>query len=334
MPQRTHLLINYPKFPAPLKQALAGRGLVVVEDDRNPGPDLLRSALACVVDFGGNVKQPIKAALWRWRLARAGVPVFTWNRDAPHNNNLAGWRLGLFARLRPIDIYATHSFADERWAFAGTTLFLPNAADTALYNLRGEPGDVLARMRDPRQYRWDVSFFGALDGDRYKEARTRKAFFAALTARLDVLGIRHHFVDTTRQAMTLDEQVTLIQESVINLNFGARCDFESGQAWGLPERCFGIPACGGFLLTDRRQHNADSFEAGTHVEEFSDLDQCVEKIRQALDEFSRSRDIAEAGWRHVMRDHTYAARAATLHEALLDWHAGRRGLIAGPRPSA
>lgn len=322
--QRTHLLINYPKLPPPLKRALAGRGLVIVEDDRDPDAGLLRRTLACVVDFGGGVKHPLRALMWKRRLSRHGVPVFAWNRDAPHNNNLRAWRLGLFDRLRALDIYATHSLVDDRWRFADTVLHLPNAADTSAYNLRGEPEAVLARLRDPAQYRWDVSFFGALDGARYKEAASRQAFFGALAARLDALGIRHRFIDTTRTALLLEEQVGLIQASRVNLNFGARCDYGGFPASGLPDRCFGIPACGGLLLTDRRIHTADSFGIGRHVDEFAGLDDCVEKIRRHLDDFGRSRDMAEAGWRHVMRHHTYDNRAETVHNALLAWHAGRR----------
>lgn len=334
MPRRDHLLVNYAKFPSGLKRSLADRGIVVVNDDWHPEPELLLRTLACVVDFGGSVKRPAKSLSWRRHMAQAGVPVFTWNRDAPHNNNLAAWRLALFAHLRSVDIYATHSLGDRRWTFADTTLFLPNAADTAVYNLRGEPTDVLRRMRDPRQYRWDVSFFGALDASRYKEARKRTSFFAALAARLEASGIRFRFVDTTREPMTVDEQVELIQTSLINLNFGARCDYQSGEAWGLPERCFGIPACGGLLLTDRRTHNADSFETGNHIEEFSDVDDCVEKVRRTLADFSRSRDVAEAGCRHVLRHHTYANRAETIHRTILEWHAGRRGSITGEREYA
>lgn len=317
---RTHLLINHRKCPIPLKQALTERGLVIVENEWQPSPELLRRTLACVADFGGCVKHPFDALNWKRRLSREGVPIFVWNRDAPHNNNLRPWKLGLFNRLHLLDIYATHSLIDTRWRFADTVLFLPNAADISAYNLSGDPETVLAQLRDSSRYRWDVSFFGALDGDHCKEAMDRKRFFAALTTRLDALGIRHHFVDTLSTPLSLSEQVELIQTSRINLNFGARCDFGGFTPSGLPERCFGIPACGGFLLTDRRTHTADSLEVGQHLDDFGDMDECIEKIRYYLAHFDHNRDMAEAGWRYIMRHHTYANRAETLHRALLDWH--------------
>lgn len=324
---RTHLLINYPKFPPPLKQCLAERGIVLVENDWRPVPDLLEQTLACVVDFGGSVKHPFRALRWSWRLSRYGVPVFAWNRDAPHNNNLRPWKLALFDSLRPLDIYATHSLIDSRWNFADTVLYLPNAADTSAYNLRGDSGRVITRLRNQESYRWDVSFFGALDGNRYQEAVSRQKFFALLAERLDALSISHRFVDNSCTSLSVDEQIELMQTSRININFGARCDFGNFPASGLPERYFGIPACGGFLLSDHRVHLGDCFRIGEHLDTFADLDDCVAKIRFYLDNFLVARSLAEAGWRHVMTYHTYAKRAEELHAVLIDWHTGRRGLI-------
>jgi len=334
MTKRDHLIINYAKFPKPMGVALASCGITLVENDWQSGPEVLRRSLACIVDFGGSVKHPLRALEWKRRLSKYGVPALAWNRDAPHNNNLKPWRLGLFDLLRPLDIYTTHSLIDTRWRFADAVLFLPNAADVSVYHLRGKPEVVLARLRDERQYRWDVSFFGALDGERYKEAREREVFFAALAQRLDALNISHRFVDTTQAALSLDEQIELIQSSRINLNFGARCDFGGFLPSGLPERCFGIPACGGFLLTDRRIHTADSFVVGKHLDEFATLDECVEKIRCYVADFTRSREIAEAGWSHVMSRHTYANRAQEIHQALLEWHAGARGQLGSTKTRA
>src|SRR5438045_7710238 len=45
-----------------------------------------------------------------------------------------------------------------------------------------------------------------------------------------------------------------------------------------PERCFGVPACGGFLLSDVRKHAAESFIPGVEWADFLDLDDCVAKI--------------------------------------------------------
>ena len=201
-------------------------------------------------------------------------------------------------------------------------LYLANAADTVRYHLRGA---TLEALRDPAGYECDVSFFGAMDGARYKEMRARQDFFDALGERLGALGIRFLFRESA--GMSVEDQITLIQKSRINLNFGAACDYGAPVASGLPERCYGIPACGGFLLSDRRTHARDDFTPGENWAEFDGLDDCVAKIEYWLANFAAARQLAERCHAHVMERHTYAHRAATLHQALADWHAGKRGVM-------
>jgi spore maturation protein CgeB len=256
-------------------------------------------------------------------LRRQGIPLFVWNQDAPHYLNRAAWRLDWLDRARLFDLYATHSLVDARRSFADSLLYLPNAADTTRYHLHGA---TLGELREPARYEHDVSFFGAMDGSRYKEMRGRQEFFAALGGRLARRGIR--FVFRESAGMSIEEQVALIQSSRINLNFGASCDYGAPVASGLPERCYGIPACGGFLLCDRRTHAKDDFTIGENWAEFDGLDDCVTQIEYWLANFAAARDLAERCHAHVLARHTYAHRAATLHNALLAWHEGKRGRLA------
>ena len=112
----------------------------------------------------------------------------------------------------------------------------------------------------------------------------------------------------------------MIRTSRINLNYGARCEYQAPIASGLPERCFGIPACGGFLLCDKRTHARDDFTIGENWAEFDGIDDCIEKIEYWLTHFDQARDLAERCYHHVMINHTYRNRAATLHAELLSWH--------------
>ena len=170
---------------APLEAALEERGLRFKPLDDSVSEAELRRGLACIVWFYEPLRHPL-AAWWRHRRLMAdGVPTLTWNRDAPHYLNRAPWRLDLLDRSRLIDIYATHTLVDQDRQFADMVLYLPNAADVTCYNLRGESTEVLTRLRDPSGYRWDVSFFGGMDGKRYKEDAARAEFFAALAERLD-----------------------------------------------------------------------------------------------------------------------------------------------------
>lgn len=315
--QRTHLIINHRGFLPALRTALEADGIIVDEDLWRPSAAQLSQTLACYVWFYDCLRHP-----WRvWRLKRLlkrhRVPLISWNRDAPHYLNRSAWRLAWLARARLLDLYASHTLIDRR-QFAASVLYLPNAADTRTYNPGDDTDALFSRLRDPSQYQYDVSFFGGMNGQRYKEDAARQSFFSALGERLAARRISFLFCEA--ESMTPAEQIRLIQCTRINLNFGARCEYQAPIASGLPERCFGIPACGGFLLCDKRSHARDDFSIGENWAEFDGLDDCLEKIEYWLANFQQARDLAERCHSHVMEHHTYAQRAATLHQALIEWH--------------
>jgi spore maturation protein CgeB len=311
-------------FHPALERELERRGVRFRKLDDIPDGAPLSDGLACSIWFYQPLRHPLSTWTLKRRLARDGVPLVAWNRDAPHYLNRSSRRLDLLDRARILDVYATHTLVDTKRSFADLVLYLPNAADVERYNPGPDATAALARLRQPDGYRWDVTFFGGMNGKRYKEDRQRQEFFAALGAKLDARGITHHFREA--EGMTVEDQIAFIHASRINLNFGARCEYGAAVASGLPERCYGIPACGGFLLCDRRLHARDDFAVGDNWAEFDGLDDCVAQIEYWLAHFDAARDLAERCHRHVMARHTYAHRAATLHDALLRWHRGERGL--------
>jgi len=323
---RNRFIANHASFLALLRAGVEARGLIPVYDEWHPSPELLEQSLACFVWFYDCLRFPVRIWRLKQRLRKFGVPLIAWNQDAPHYLGRQGWRLDLLDRFRLLDIYATHTLVDRRRTFADSLLYLPNAVRPDLYNLRGANNEVLAHLRGPEGYRWDVSFFGGMDPSRYKEDTDRAVFFAALAERLDARGISHCFREST--SMGADEQVAFVQASRINLNFGARCEFRADSATGLPERCYGVPACGGFLLCDKRTHAKNDFTPGENWADFDGLDDCVMQIEYWLANFAAARNLAERCHAHVMTHHTYAHRAATLHQALLGWHEGKRGRLA------
>ena len=268
--------------------------------------------LICMYDA---MKRPWDTIRLKARLRARRIPLLGWNRDAPWNKGAKRRRLWWFRRFRMLDIYATHSLqgADE---FACEYFYLPNAAWTGAYNLAGR---TLAELRGPAFYRYDVSFVGNLNAAKYPEFFRRAEFFNALEQRLAPLGICTCF----RQGlgMPVAEQVEIIQRSRININFGAACDDGPEKSWGLPERCYGVPACGGFLLSDYRRHASNDFVPGLEWASFDNLDDCVGKVRFYLSHFDESRRMAERAYDRVMREHTYTHRAQRLIDTACDWRA-------------
>lgn len=324
MTERYRLIMNHSGFLPPMRRALVELGVEFTDENWNPTQEDLRQTLGCHVWFYDVVRKP-----WRiFRLARIlrrhQVPLIAWNRDAPHYLNYdvprRSWMLDLADRLRLLDIYATHTLVDSR-QFADTVLYLPNAADTSAYHLNGSEVEVFRRLRSQENYRYDVSFFGGMNGRRFKEDAAREQFFGELGRRLGERGITYLFREAA--GLTLGEQIELVQSSRINLNFGARCEYQAPYASGLPERCYGVPACGGFLLCDRRTHSRDDFSPGSDWAEYDGVDDCVSKIEYWLTNFEAARDLAERCYRRVMSHHTYGHRAVRYLEVLRQWHSTR-----------
>jgi spore maturation protein CgeB len=259
------------------------------------------------------VKRPIAFARLRSYLAQDRIPYVMWNRDAPWDCALKPWRKWLLRWGRPVDLHLAHSM-QSRATFGDSAVYFPNAANTTNYHLGGRSLDSL---RMPGAYRFDVSFIGTLN-PAYAPARPRLQFLQALCARLQSLGISCQLFDTNPKApLAAADQVEIIQASRINLSVGAVCD-EPVPSWGLPERCFGVAACGGFLLCDRRKHAADTFttEAWT---DFGDLDECVNRIQGCLEDFGATRRRAELLHAEVLERHTYRHRAHQLLDLAQQW---------------
>lgn len=310
------LLMGFRKPLAALDTALREAGCVLVP--WQPGtlrPDLTEVD-AVLLDFTEAARHLLSVLGLRWALG-ARVPIIGMDRDAPWYKGVRRLRLVFLASLRLLDIYASHSLQPGR-RFAPVQLYLPNAAWLERYNLRGTS---LADLRKPERYHYAVSFVGNVDAARYPEHRDRVRFLDALAERLARHGIKLEKFDST--AMDIETQVEVIQRSRINLNVGAAADNRSERCWGLPERCYGIAACGGFLLSDARRHARDDFVPGREWADFSNLDDCANKILDLLVHFDRLRDMAEAAHARVMVDHTYARRAQTLLAAIREWRQSR-----------
>jgi len=307
----------------PLGEAFPELGCVVYSFAEARMRGLLQDAAIVVSDFR-NMAKNVRIAMRVGRATTAArVCHVYWNREGPSHFGEKRWRLSVLGHCSGMDAYATHTLQDCG-GFAGDVLYLPNAARPEYLRMNDIP---LETLRDPRRYRYDVSFFGNLDAARYPEMRPRVDFLTALAARLARAGIA---LEVRPTPPAIADQVALIQQSRINLSVqtGADNRFRRNaqyrpHGWGLPERCFGIPAAGGFLLSDWRLHAADDFLPGTEWVSFSDLDHCVECVRYYLSHFDQSRSIAEAARRRVVAQHSYVHRAQKLLAYANAWRVAR-----------
>ncbi len=309
-------IVNYRRF-SPIVEGLRECGYKVIEDVWKPTNEQLADCDGYLICMYDAMKHPWDTLRLKTMLRARNIPLLGWNRDAPWNKGAKRRRLWWFRTSRMLDIYAAHSLQGAN-AFSSNILYLPNAAWFSAYNLAGHS---LAEMRHSEFYRYDVSFMGNLDPEGFPEFTARAEFFRALESRLAPYGVRCWFQNG--RGMSITEQIEIIQRSRININFGAACDDGPVKSWGMPERCYGVPACGGFLLSDARRHAKDDFVPEKEWVSFDDLNDCVEKVRLYLAHHNYARDIAERAHFRVTQEHTYVHRAATLADAARRWRLAR-----------
>lgn len=297
----------------PLVRALADTGCEVEQRGLAEVPGSGGDPYFYLGDVFEQIKRPLALARIRRVLARDGAPYVMWNRDAPWNCAIKPLRKLLVHASRRADLHLAHSL-QSAGLFGEPAIYFPNAAESDRYNLGGR---TLESLRDAAGYRFDVSFVGTLSPG-FKMVRARVEFLNELGRRLAQSGVDYRSFDTSLGAsLGLQEQVGIIQDSRINLSIGAVCD-KPVASWGLPERCFGIASCGGFLLCDKRRHALDTFSQEAWAE-FGNLEECIVRIKFFLANFDLSRNKAEMLHREVMARHTYAVRAQQLLGLVLAW---------------
>jgi spore maturation protein CgeB len=311
---------------APLAMAFERLGYEVWVDRPNAELERLSpgDVVTCITNIHVDIKRPFHFLSVKKRINRLGAPVIFWDRDGPSHMGEKAWRIWLLKHVQFMDAYATHTLQDAG-RFSDEVIYLPNAVWDERYNLGAA---TLQSLRDPARYRYDVSFFGNIDTQKYPEAIHRVRFIDKLKPMLDTMKIRYLF---TGASLSIADQLDLIQTSIVNLSFVAGCDvrYRGGYhgepfSWGLPERCYGVPACGGFLLSDQRPHAADDFTEGVDWVAFSNVRDCIAKIAHYVGNFGDARCIAEAAHRRVMASHRYVDRANKLLRFCLYWKQKRR----------
>jgi spore maturation protein CgeB len=103
---------------------------------------------------------------------------------------------------------------------------------------------------------------------------------------------------------------------------GEKNDKYSAQIKG---RNFEIPGCGGLLLTEYADNLENYYELGKEVVCFSNDHDLVDKIRHYLEHDGERRQIAEAGYRRTLSEHTYVHRFADIFKKaglICNWDTG------------
>ena len=81
-------------------------------------------------------------------------------------------------------------------------------------------------------------------------------------------------------------------------------------------RNFEVPGCHGFLLTERVPHLERYFELDREVGVYDGVDDLIECVAYWLDHEEERAEVADAGYRRVLAEHTYDHHFAEIFAAV------------------
>jgi hypothetical protein len=81
-------------------------------------------------------------------------------------------------------------------------------------------------------------------------------------------------------------------------------------------RLFEATGVGTCLVTDWKPNMPDLFEPDTEVVTYRSIEECLEKIQWLMDHPAKQKEIAEAGQKRCLRDHTFKQRGIQFDEII------------------
>lgn len=204
--------------------------------------------------------------------------------------------MGSYGMIPHIDIALTAAPECVQWYLKEgcPAIFFPEASDSNIFY----PMPELPKI-------YDVSFVGARYGIREKIVQALRSAGVSVSA----FGN-----DWEGGRLPTQEVPRLFAQSKIILGIGTigHCnDF-----YALKLRDFDAPMSGSFYLTNDNPDLKDLYEIGREIETYSDIADCVEKVKWYLAHDDEREYIASAGRQRALKDHTWSRRFSDLFTSL------------------
>ncbi|HEY5454719.1 MAG TPA: glycosyltransferase [Acidothermaceae bacterium] len=240
-------------------------------------------------------------------------------------------------------------FCDDHWRFdsfsaawAPSFNFVSTTAESALpkYRAAGIPhvlktqwGAATHRYRPThRPLTYDVTFVGQKYGTRGKVIESVRAAgisietwgtgwnirhwqlrMASLPGASQLGGARYLRNREGRSRISQDRMIATFEQSRVSLNL---TESSQGNEQQIKGRTFEVPACGGLLLTGAAAGLDEYYEAGKEVVVYDDASEVPQLCRRLLDNPDLRDQIAAAGFRRTIAEHTYAQRFSALFKQM------------------
>lgn len=216
-------------------------------------------------------------------------------------------------RAKRYDLFCTTSrlaLAEHLKLGVERALYLPFASDPDIYR------PVELTGADRARYGCEIGLLGIWYAERQKLLEALSGFDLAIYGprwRHKRIPSRRLLPHVRGRGLHGEEAVKFYLASQINLNVHA---WHGLAPSGMNMRCFDVPACGGFLLTDYVEELEEVFEPGRELEVFRDAEELADKVRYYLKHEADRKAIAGRGRSVIEAAHTYRHRMAAILEAL------------------
>ncbi|MCG8529324.1 MAG: glycosyltransferase [Desulfovibrionales bacterium] len=125
----------------------------------------------------------------------------------------------------------------------------------------------------------------------------------------------------TQESLTRSQRKALYRDAAIVVNLHS-ATFDRGDFVNL--ETFAIAACGGFQLVDKRTLMEGMFGYDALVQ-FETAEELADLLAEFINDAASRRAYAQRGQQHVLANHTYAVRMATLMDAVERVHPDSQG---------
>ncbi|NOY65007.1 MAG: glycosyltransferase [Nitrospirae bacterium] len=171
-----------------------------------------------------------------------------------------------------------------------------------------------------KEYGSDVSFVGA----GYKN---RREFFTGLIDydlkiwgnEWDLNSPLGRVIQREGRRVSTEDIVKIFNASKININLHSSAVHSGVDPFGdfINPRTFEIAASRAFQLVDTRESLSEFFDIGKEIETFKSLNELRKKIDYYLSHPEERVEIAEAGYRRVLKEHTYEIRLEEMIDFIM-----------------
>jgi spore maturation protein CgeB len=177
---------------------------------------------------------------------------------------------------------------------------------------------VLEKIREPALRDVEVSFVGSLSADHGARLRLIEALAERVPLKVWGSGVeqlpKSSPIRLCFQGEAWGAQMyRVMSRSRITINH--HIDLAAGYSNNM--RLYEATGCGALMVVDRGRNLAEIFEPNKEVVAYSSTEECVEAVEHMLSDETACREIAAAGRRRTLSEHTYAHRTRELSELLL-----------------